>query len=392
VAQVASPLRLSVGAGLVETRVSVSDALDGSAPAVTLPREAPAESLAASETTSPATADVRGLAAAECLTPGRTAWLVGGATTVGRTTWIVVTNAGTVNATIDLAVWGAAGPIDAPGTSGIIVAAGSQRVLSLAGIAVNEPSPVVAVTSTGGSVVATLQTTVVRGLDASGISIVTPVTAPATRNVIPALPVVGGQAVLERATPDGGIDALTALRLLAPGDADTEVTVTLLPEEGGQGLALTTTLSAGVVFDLPFTDLLDGEYSVLLDSTEPIVVSARSSIAGQRGLDLEWFTAAAALEPGSDVLAAIAPTRDGATARLHFFAPEAEATVTLDGRVVVVAAGRTVVLTSASNVAVRLTTSALLHASVSYRGDGQLAGLRIQPPPSATAPVTVFAY
>lgn len=392
VAAVALPVRRSAGAGLVESTLAESDALDGAATVVTLPREAPAEALAASETVRPQTADVAGLAAAECLTPGRTAWLVGGSTTVGRSTWIVLSNSGAVDATVALRIIAENGPIEAPGTSGIIVAAGEQRVLPLSGIAVNVESPVIEVTSSGGSVAATLQHSIVRGLDASGISIITPLDAAATRHIIPALPVINGQAVLEGSTADGGADALTALRMLAPGDTPAEVTVRLIPEGDGTGVALTTTLEPQTVLDLPFTDLLDGDYSVVVDASEPIVVAARTSTAGANGLDVEWFTPAPVIEASVDVLAAVAPVSAGISARLHLFAPEGEATVTIDGRTVVVPADTGVVLETPTNAAVQLTTTAALHASVSYRGDAALAGTRILPPQQAARPVTVLPY
>lgn len=392
VAGVATPQRRSAGAGLVESSISESDALDGGAAVVTLPRDAPAEALAASESVRPRTANVAGLAAAECLTPSRTAWLVGGSTTVGRSTWIVLSNPGTVDATVSLGITAENGPVEAPGTNGILVPAGEQRVLPLSGLAVGVESPVIEVTSTGGSVAATLQHSIVRGLDASGISIVTPIETAGTRHVIPALPVIGGQSVLERATAEGGADALTALRMLAPGDTAALVTIRLIPEGDGTGVALTTTLEPQTVFDLPFTDLLDGEYAVVVDATEPIVVAARTSTAGTSALDLEWFTPAPVIEAGVDVLAAIAPVGPGVTARLHLFASEGEATVTVDGRTVVVPADSGVVLESATNAAVQLSTTAPLHASVSYRGDSVLAGTRIMPPPLAARPVTVLPY
>lgn len=392
VAAIALPLRRSAGAGLVESSITESDALDGAATVVTLPREAPAEALAASESVRPRTANVAGLGAAECLTPGRTAWLVGGSTTVGRSTWIVLSNSGAVDAAVSLRIMAENGPIDAPGTSGIIVAAGEQRVLPLSGIAVDVESPVIEVTSSGGSVAATLQHTIVRGLDASGISIVTPLEQAATRHVIPAVPVINGQAVLERSTADGGADALTALRMLAPGDTAAQVTVRLIPLGEGAGVALTTTLDPQTVLDLPFTDLIDGEYSVVVDASEPVVVSARTSTAGANGLDVEWFAPAPVIEAGADVLAAIAPVGSGVSARLHLFAPEGEATVTVDGRTVVVPADTGVVLETPTNAAVQLSTTAALHASVSYRGDAALAGTRILPPPQAARPVTVLPY
>lgn len=394
---VAEPRRLSSGAGLVEAGLSASDALDGGAAIVTLPREAPGDALAASESVRPSTPDVSGLAASECLTPARTAWLVGGSTTVGRTTWIVLSNADDVDATVDLTLWGASGPIEAPGTSGIVVAPGAQRIVPLAGLAVGEPSPVVLVTSSGGSVAATLQTSIVRGLTPSGVSIVTPLADSALRHVIPALPVIGGEAVLAQSSADGEPDGLTALRLLAPDD-DAVVTVTLVASEGGVGLVTEAQLDAGLVLDLPFTDLADGEYGVVVESTAPIVVAGRTStvstIASSEPegptADVEWFSPAPALDAGAFV--AVAPVGEGGTARFHLLSPDGGATATIDGVDVAVPSGVVVVVASATNAAVRISTTGVLHASVTYRGDGLLAGSRVLPAPSGSRPLTVLPY
>jgi len=395
---VADPRRVATGAGLVESTATASDAVDGAATVVTLPREAPGDLLAAAESLRPRTADVSGLAAAECIAPARTAWLVGGATTVGRTTWVVLTNADAVDAVVDLALWGANGPIEALGTTGIIVAPGEQRIVPLAGLAVDEASPVVRVTSTGGSVAATLQTSIVRGLDPDGVSVITPVAAPATSHVIPALPVIGLETALERFSVDGGADALTAVRMLAPGDTSAEVTVTLVPQQGGLGLSTQATLAPGVVLDLPFTELADGEYAVVVEASEPIVVAGRTSVAaaadgagpdGAASADVEWFSPAAALAAGSEGVVAVAPVPGGVTAAVHLLAP-AGAEVELDGVAVSVPPGAVVVVPAASDAGLRIRTSAALHVSVTYRGEGLLAGSRAAPPPAASGAVLVL--
>ncbi len=387
---VANASRLSSGAGLVERVLTATDVLEGGATIVTLPREAPGEALAASESVLAGTAEVSGLAASECVTPARTAWLVGGATTVGRATWIVLSNADDVDAAVDVRLWGNAGPIDAPGTSGLIVAAGTQRVVPLAGLAVDQPSPVVQITSTGGSVAATLQTSIVRGLTPSGLSIVTPIGATAERHVIPALPVIAGELALERSTADGGVDGLPALRMLAPGDEPAQVTVTLVPAPGGTGLVTETTLEPGIVLDLPFTELADGEYGVVIDSTQPIVVAGRTSTAGVDAADVEWFTPSPAIAADVDVLVAVAPLAPGQSALLHLLAPAGGAEVTIDGLPVTVPAGGVIAVPSAANAGVRIQSTAVVHASVTYRGDGLLAGTRVVPPPSAAGALTVF--
>ena len=387
---VGAPRLRSVGEGLVESRITTSDALEGSAAVVTLPRNAPADAVAATELVRATTSEVSGLAAAECLPAARSAWLVGGSTTVGRSTWIVLTNADDVDATVDLRVWGASGPIDAPGTSGLTIAAGSQRVVALAGIAVDEASPVVNVASRGGSVAATLQTSIVRGLTASGVSIVTPIIEPALLHVIAALPVIASQQVLQQATADGGVDGLTTLRLLAPGQTDATVIVTLIPPEGGTGLVTEVLLEADTVLDLPFTGLVDGEYSVVVESDVPVVAAGRTNAAGAEGFDVEWFTPSPALNAGAEVLVSVAPLEGSQSALLHLFASEGDAVVTVDGVEVAVPSGTSVVVPSASNTGVFLTTTAPVHATFSYRSDGLLAGSRVLGPPNASRPLTVF--
>ncbi len=393
-AVIASPARAAFGSGLVEGAITTSDAAGGGAAVITLPRDAPADALAAAERLSAATPDVSGLAAAECLTPARSAWLVAGSTTVGRTTWIVLSNADAVDAVVDLRLWGRNGPITAVGSTGIIVGAGTQRVIPLAGLAVDEPSPVVQVTSSGGSVAATLQTSIVRGLDPDGLSAVTPVVAPSARHVIPALPVIGLDAALERFSADGSADALPALRMLAPGDTPVDVTVTLVPQQGALGLTTQTTLDPGVVLDVPFTELADGEYGVIVDASAPVVVAARTSVAGSElgagggSADVEWFTPAVALTAGAETLAAVAPLEGEQRAAIHLLAPDG-ADVDIDGVVITVPAGEVVVVPVANNAGLRIRSTGLAYASLTYRADGQLAGSRVAPRPAAASAVTV---
>lgn len=378
------------GAGLVTSTLASPDAIDGAPIVVTLPREAPGDALAATGIVRPDTTEVTGLAAAECLTPARSAWLVGGSTTVGRTTWIVLSNSDAVDAVVDLTLWGDTGPIDAIGSSGIIVAAGTQRILPLAGFALDEPSPVVRVSSTGGSVAATMQTTVVRGLTPSGISTVTPLAEPALRHVIPAFPVINSQLALEQSTIDGGADGLPVLRLMAPGDEPAQVTVRLIGLDGAAGLVTEATVEPGVVLDLAVTDLADGEYGVIVDATEPVVVAARASTAAAGAADLEWFSPSPALEAGTAALMAVAPVADEQSALVHLVAPDGAAEVSIDGVPVTIAAGGMVIVPTATNAGVRLTTSGRVHVSVSYRGDGVLAGSRVLAPPSAAGALTVL--
>ena len=129
--------------------------------------------------------DYTGFAAAACAEPSGSIWLVGGSTAVGRTTLLTLANPSPVDATVALTILSASGPVNAPGMSGIVVKAGAQRVIPLAGFAPDVDSPVVHVVSRGGQVVAALQQSIVRGLDAGGVDLVGAAGDPATHLVIP---------------------------------------------------------------------------------------------------------------------------------------------------------------------------------------------------------------
>ncbi len=389
VAAVASPERLVAGSGLVEGSIPTSDALEGGAATVTLPVTAPDSRVAAAERTAVATDDVSGLAASECAAPQPTSWLVGGDTTTGRTTWIVLSNPGAVAATVALELWGAAGPVEAPGTSGIVVAPGSQRVLPLAGFAPGEPSPVVGVTSRGGSVTATLQQTIVRGLQPAGAAIVTGAPAPGRELVIPALPVIAPAAVAEAAADDGSLDYAPTLRLLVPGEDPAEVEVRLTPAGGGDAVVVRAEVDAGRVLDLALTErVTEGEYAVAIDSDVPVVAGARVGAPASAGLDLAWISAAPRLDADDgEIIAAVAP---GSGALLHLAAGEDPVVVTVDGRELEIPARGAITVPVAGSSAPRLSTTGPLHAAVSYRGDAGLGLSRVLAPAGAPRPLTIY--
>lgn len=385
---VGEPQRRSAGTGLVERSIADSVAVDGSAAVVELPAHAPSSRVAATERQTLDTPDLRGLAVAECLAPRPTAWLVGGDTTTGRTSLVVLSNPGAVAATVDLAVWGADGLIDATGTTGLIVPPGTQRIVPLSGIAPNEASPVVGVTSRGGTVAATLQQATVIGLEPAGVDIVTPYDTPAERLVIPGVSVIDGDRLAQEASALGATDLAPVLRLLAPGDEPAEISVRLVPERGDQSTSLTATIEAGAVVDISLAELADGEYSIIIESSAPVVASARAAVAARDGVDFAWFTASPELgDDDGEILVAVAP---GAGALLHLVAPDGDASVTIDGTSVEIPAGTNVTVPLAGNIAVVLNVSGGVHASVSYRSNAGLAAARILPPVGAPRPITVY--
>ncbi|WIB12994.1 DUF5719 family protein [Curtobacterium sp. MCPF17_052] len=131
---------------------------------LTAPAGDTAPQVAGSSSQSVSDGDVVGVGAASCDDPSQSTWLVGGSTETGRTSLVTLSNPTDVNATVDLSIADTSGTVSAPGTTGIVVAPNSQKVVPLSGFVTDQGSTVVHVTSSGGQIVAHMQETVVRTL------------------------------------------------------------------------------------------------------------------------------------------------------------------------------------------------------------------------------------
>ena len=265
--------------------------------------------------------ETAGLATAACTPPSSRSWLVAGATTLGRTTLVTLTNPTVVDAVVTLDLYGASGAIEAPGLEGIAVPAGSQRVLSLAGFTIGEAAPVVHVTSTGGDVAAAIQQSIIRTLTPGGIDLTT-AQVPSDRLVIPGV-VVAGEAALGSLVQgvEDSSDAKPVLRLFATAGVATRATVSfvptghtladVVPEVPGADAPPTDTHShaddepvaisfevdipPGAVLERPVVAIPPGEYLVFVDADAPVVGAVRASVITDRGVDFAWFPPAAPL-------------------------------------------------------------------------------------------------
>ncbi len=268
--------------------------------------------------------DLSGLTAVGCTEPTSSAWLVGGATTVGRTTLLLLANPTEVDAEVTVRLWGETGEVVAPGMQGIRVPAGGQRVLSLAGFAPGLASPVVHVEARGGQVVAALQTSVTRVLDPGGIDLVSAGAAPARDTVIPGVRIEDAAGVASSLGLEGYDDLVAVVRIGNPGETTAEVEVAVTSSaEGGDATSFHLEVPAGQVLDTELSAALelgadpfaDGSYTVTLRSDAPIVAAARSSTVPAPttdadgdlrpgAADLAWFASASGLT--GDVAVAVA--------------------------------------------------------------------------------------
>lgn len=354
--------------------------------------------LAGAQAQRAATETIAGLAVASCREAVAESWLVGGSTALGRVTLVLLANPTDVAATVDLRVFGEAGPVEAPSAIGLQVPAHGQRVVSLAGLAPNVASPVVHVTATGGRIAATLQQTAIDGLVPAGVELTGASAQPSQVQRIPGVLVSGdGGVAVDEDHAEG--DAFPALRLFAPGDEAVVATIGVVSESGGGGTSAEVNLQPGQVTDVPLGELASGSYSVQVEADAPVVAAARSAIPSEAGSaqapdgrpgDLAWFGATSPLV--ADTAVAVA---NGPSPQLHLVNPgDAAATVTIAGdggeRSIEVGAGGSVEAGLTAGQALVLRGAEGLHASVSYRGDRDLASMAIEPPGPLDAPIRVF--
>ncbi|RNE59071.1 hypothetical protein EEJ31_11165 [Cryobacterium tepidiphilum] len=350
----------------------------------TLPQLAGSQSQTASAET------IGGLAVAACTEAVGDAWLVGGSTDLGHTSLVLLSNPSTVAATVNLTVYGETGQVDAPGSTGILVQPGSQRIVSLAGLAPNVNSPVVRVQSRGGQVAASLEESVVQGIETAGVELVGATNAPAAEQIIPGIVVPRpGATSGEGDAPPAEVAAPSA-RVLTLGDEPATVQVGLISEDGAStGTSLQIQLQPGLATKVPLDGLAPGRYTMRLTADQPIVAAARTTTTD----DFAWFTASAPQK--GDFLVAVA---DGVDPTLHLFNPgtaDAKPVVTQDGAAsapLTVPAGQAAVVPVAPGSLVSVTDGAGLVGSVSYSGDGLLSAFAVTPPGALAAPITVYTH
>lgn len=345
--------------------------------------------LAAAQSQSAGVENLTGFAASACSEANAAAWLVGGSTDVGRTSVLSLTNPTRSDAIVDLSIWGEAGVVDAPGSQGIIVKAGEQKLLSLAALAPNLITPVVHVASRGGQVAAVLQHSVVRGLTPHGVDFVAPTAPPANEQILSGVVISSTSPLVSDEDYD---DNSAALRLMAPGAETARVSVRFTSENGGASPEpLEYDLQAGVGTELSLRTLPAGSYTVEISSDQPVVAGARTSTVVGEASDFAWFQASTALP---DTVMIAVPAGDSPV--LHLANPETRAlTVDLDA---LVGESITATVPAGSSVAVPVVAGQSYEVSGVEGAIGSLSittatgisAFAVQPANPSATPVTVY--
>jgi hypothetical protein len=252
-----------------------------------------APGLAATQTTLIETTDLRGLSVAACQAPSAETWLVGGSATTGHRGRLILANPTPNPVTVNLAVFGAKGPITSTAARGIVVKAHRRTVVLLDAVAHGEAAPVIHVTASGGVVAATLSDTWLDGTTPAGSDDVVG-TEPGRRLIVPGVlaSLPDGSGRLRVAAVDG--PAVVHLRVLgATGPVASSV---------ANG---TFQVAAGQVKDIQLTALPVGYSGVELTSSSPVVAGLQMTTAARAAggsRDLAWTAA----EPPVSTLAGVA--------------------------------------------------------------------------------------
>jgi len=383
----ASVATATTGSTVERSELSGSTTGSSAPQLLTAPAGRTTPQVAGSSSQSVSSGDLVGTAAASCDDPGQSTWLVGGSTETGRTSLITLSNPTDVNATVDLAVYDGSGQVSAPGTTGIVVAPNTQKVVPLSGFVSDQGSTVVHVTSSGGQIVAHMQESIVRTLTPGGFDIVSGGAAPAQRQVIPAVVLDQAQ---EAQSGDDAADAGPIVRIFVPGTRTARVTLGITTADGG-GSTVNATAEPGVVTDVALDDFPDGRYSFTVTATEPVVAGARTTTPTEDGrTDLGWFASA---EPLTDrTIAAVAP---GDAPQLSFVNPtRSDARVTIRSgdaeQRVEVASGSTATVSVPVSQQLVMTGTEGLVAGVSYAGSAGIAGFPVHAATEASTPLRIY--
>ncbi|ALJ19407.1 hypothetical protein AOA12_05600 [Microbacterium sp. No. 7] len=385
---VAAPQQVALGAddpsAALRQEVVAAPEVPGAEPLVLIadPRGETRTEVAAAGSSEVVADDLRGFAAAACARPSMQSWLVGGTTEVGAADLVLLSNPGAVAARADISVFGAEGETQPAAGAGIVVPPRTQRVVSLASLALGQSQPVLRVTATAAPLRVALQTSLTRTLVPGGVDVVGAAAAPAPIQIIPAVTV----------TEASGDAEPTTVRLLAPSD-DTAATVSVSRVDAPGAPPVDTTqldLVAGVPSVVALPDLAPGAYTVRVEAGAPVLAAVWRSTGTAPGGDIAWYSAA---EPLSGVT--FVAVADGPSPVLTLVGDDAsDRSVVLTGtngeQVVAVPAGTAVPVAVSPGEIVRLEADGLgIRASITYSAPGGLAGYPVAPSEQAAAEIAV---
>lgn len=230
---------------------------------------------------------VAGRATAACVSPASSWWFVGAGSTVGREGTLVLTNASSGVAVVDLVFHGPKGLLEDVDSEEIALEAGAQRALPLADFVPGVEDVAITVRARQGRVAAAVSESVVDAAEPLGVDFLPAAAAPDRQAVVTGLPAGRGR---------------RELTVVNTGELETVVDVEVL---GASGAFTPTdfdvfTVPGGAVVTRDVTDITGAKVSGLrLSADQPITASVRSTT--RDGDDVSFTSAGSVLDEGAAV-------------------------------------------------------------------------------------------
>lgn len=251
------------------------------------------------------TETVIGSTAIACQAPANDQWITAGSTMRGVTGTIILSNPGSVAAQVTVTVFDEGESelkIASRDSAGLLVPAGTQRIVSLNGFGSSRQSPVVRIESTGAPVTATMGVTEIQDLAPIGADLVGSQTEPRRELLfIGAVNYVDHTHTLDHEAEEHD-DFPAMLRLFAPtAEGPVTATITGLTAKGEELPLGEVQLQNGEVADTLISSLPTEVKAVQVVASEPVVGGLRSSVHSGNDHDFTWVAPAASFKAGQRV-------------------------------------------------------------------------------------------
>lgn len=218
-----------------------------------------------------------------CSNPATSQWFVGGAADITARGKLILVNSGLSESVAEVLVWSAASSVT---SKPLTVKANSYESVGLDTLSPGESSIVIRVVTRSGRLNAFVIDERGKGLRSLGGDFVSPGVAPAKELFIPAIPL---QPKVKNAPAQ-------QLRLLAPGDADANVSVEVISGDGRfTPIGFDDiVVKKGQVMNFPLSPSVSSSvYGIRITSDEPVVAGVYANV----GKDFVWSSSVPALIP-----------------------------------------------------------------------------------------------
>ncbi|MEN9713790.1 MAG: hypothetical protein RLZZ164_454 [Actinomycetota bacterium] len=254
--------------------------------------------LTATQLQNAANSRLNGLLGASCQAPSTDLWLVGGDTSTGRETLVLLSNPSSVTATVSLEAFGLGGAKST--SSGISVPAHGSQVVPLASILPETKSLAIHLRSFGSAIAAWMQQRTLRGLQYAGADWVAPVAEFNKQLSIPGLLIRGSKdgVALKNANADY-FDLVPSLRIFNPSTQSVKFTAQIFGADAKTfGTVISDTVLPNSAADFDLAGLADGDYVAFVQADAPVAAAIRlprTDKAKTPNTDFAWLPAVSPL-------------------------------------------------------------------------------------------------